>query len=395
MFITGEDDWGDTIRPRFEDVGGDTNRFFAVKGVIERDEQGEVSLGVNAEDIGELNRAAGELKPRLLVIDPFQAFIGAKVDFHRANEVRPVMEALKRLAEQHQCAIVLIRHLSKAVQSKDTYRGIGSIDILAAARSVLMTGTNPLPLNDEEFWGLDLKTGMMNPQPDKTRFAFVPTKNNVAQRGSPIAYGIRDGKLIFSGPVELTGADLGQQVLKPKMKPRVTATAFLLELLSREPVPAVEVFRQAAKLNLSDNTVRRAANELSVQKKPDGFGKQWLWSLPIRGEKEERVSCAGATCDDSDERSTHQNTDTEPVSLLCDRNDSQSDQSALNAEEEIIAPSEQFSSINVPLVGPKQIRADDLAGLERAWADAEDKEEITAYRQAYLAARAQARAVIA
>ncbi len=55
-------------------------------------------------------------------------------------------DLLKRLgiiAEKYGCAIVLIGHMNKASGSKSTYRGLGSIDIQATARSVLLVARIP------------------------------------------------------------------------------------------------------------------------------------------------------------------------------------------------------------------------------------------------------------
>lgn len=71
-----------------------------------------------------------------------------------ANEIRPVMKRLGDLAEKYQCAIVLIiacntsnlvmmnnaNYVRMASGSKSTYRGLGSIDFQATARSVLIVG---------------------------------------------------------------------------------------------------------------------------------------------------------------------------------------------------------------------------------------------------------------
>ena len=42
------------------------------------------------------------------------------------------------IAEKYNCAVILIGHMNKAAGSKSTYRGLGSIDIQATARSVLL-----------------------------------------------------------------------------------------------------------------------------------------------------------------------------------------------------------------------------------------------------------------
>lgn len=75
-----------------------------------------------------------------LVLDPIQGFLGAGVDMHRANEIRPLMKRISVLAEKYQCAIILIGHMNKNSNGKSSYRGLGSIDFQAAARSVLIVG---------------------------------------------------------------------------------------------------------------------------------------------------------------------------------------------------------------------------------------------------------------
>ena len=77
---------------------------------------------------------------RLVIIDPVQAFIGADVDMNRANEVRPEFRKLGMIAEQTGCAIVLIGHLNKSSVTQSTYRGLGSIDIMAEVRSLIFIG---------------------------------------------------------------------------------------------------------------------------------------------------------------------------------------------------------------------------------------------------------------
>ena len=52
----------------------------------------------------------------------------------------PVLPKLAALAEKYQCAIVLVGHMNKAAGNKAAYRGMGSIDFFAVARSVLLVG---------------------------------------------------------------------------------------------------------------------------------------------------------------------------------------------------------------------------------------------------------------
>jgi len=366
MFVTGEDDWEDTIRPRFEDAEGDLRRFCALRGVIQTDDKGDVELGVTVDCIPQIDEKMKIAKPALMVIDPFQSFIGANVDFHRANETRPVMAALKNLAEKHECAILLIRHFSKAQQGNEKYRGIGSIDILAAARSVLQVGRNPLPLDGEELFGMDGRS----PQAEESRFAIVQVKNNVSQHGLPFGYGIRQNRVVFTGHVDLTAADLDRPTNRPRAKPRVTAMGFLQQYLADGPKPAVDLFNEAGRLGLSEATIRRAADALAIIKKPSGFGKGWTWRLPMsESEPETQVNTLPEATEP--ERST---TLMQPVAV---ERDSQS-------RVEQLPFTEQGTSGDL-----LTLKQGELHKAEILWRDAKGTQDINEARQAYMRLRAE------
>ena len=52
------------------------------------------------------------------------------------NEASELFRKLGMIAEKTGCAIVLIGHLNKSSGTQSTYRGLGSIDIMAAVRSL-------------------------------------------------------------------------------------------------------------------------------------------------------------------------------------------------------------------------------------------------------------------
>ena len=130
IYQTAEDGMGDTIKPRLVEAGADLSRVMVI------DDSEEV-LTLSDDRI---EKAVRQNHVRLVIIDPVQAFIGADVDMNRAHEVRPVFRKLGMIAEKTSCAIVLIGHLNKSSGTQSTYRGLGSIDIMAAVRSLIFIG---------------------------------------------------------------------------------------------------------------------------------------------------------------------------------------------------------------------------------------------------------------
>ena len=130
IYQTAEDGMGDTIKPRLVEAGADLSRVMVIDDT-------EEALTLSDDRI---EKAVRQNQVRLVIIDPVQAFIGADVDMNRANEVRPVFRKLGMIAEKTGCAIVLIGHLNKSSGTQSTYRGLGSIDIIAAVRSLIFIG---------------------------------------------------------------------------------------------------------------------------------------------------------------------------------------------------------------------------------------------------------------
>src|SRR5206468_3992799 len=94
-------------------------------------------------DIAALREIIERHQVALLVIDPFMAYLGRGVNASSDPHVRRALHRLKRLAEETQCAILIIRHLNKTSHLKALYRGGGSIGIIGACRIGLLLARDP------------------------------------------------------------------------------------------------------------------------------------------------------------------------------------------------------------------------------------------------------------
>lgn len=157
IYQTAEDGLSDTIKPRLVAAGADCARVMVIDD-FDR---------VLTLDDDRLEQAIEQTGARLVVLDPIQGYIGASVDMHRANEIRPLMYRIAKLAEKYGCAILLIGHMNKNSGEKSSYRGLGSIDFQAAARSVLVVGR----IKD-----------------DSTLRVVCPAKSSLAPEGGAVAF---------------------------------------------------------------------------------------------------------------------------------------------------------------------------------------------------------------
>lgn len=263
IYITAEDGLGDTLRPRLDSLKADVSRVHAITGV--RDADGNI-LPWNMKQIKELESAVNSTGARLIIIDPLQAFLGADVDFHKANETRPRMSGLVDLAERTKCAVICLRHLSKATGVKAAYRGLGSIDFTAVARSVLLVGKDQ---ND-------------------TGRALVHIKSSLAPVG--VAQGFTldpTNGFSWTGDSAVTADDICNAP-KDKKSDNVLdyAIEWLTEFLEDGPKEYQEIDKMARRQDIKPRTLRRAKDEMllknpmfSVYKKPGVLHGPWVWEI--------------------------------------------------------------------------------------------------------------------
>jgi archaellum biogenesis ATPase FlaH len=266
VYLTAEDGLDDTIKPRFDSMGGDSSRLYALTGFSLTDKSGKEhnDLAVSLADVDVLREMLEQLHPKLVVIDPIQAYLGAGVDMHRANEVRPLLSGLAKLAEEFQCAFILIRHLGKSSKTKAMYSGLGSIDFAAAARSVLLAGEH-----------------------DGSK-VMAHVKSSLAPTGKSMSYSIGgESGFTWDGVSTLTAEDI--RAFEPEVESKDAsgsldeAKDWLQSQLVEGALPSKTLISYARNEGISKATLERAKKELSVKSRRQSKGNEgagtWLWYL--------------------------------------------------------------------------------------------------------------------
>lgn len=245
IYQTAEDGLGDTIKPRLLAAGADCSRVL----VIDDREQPLTMLDVRLEE------AIMQTKARMVVLDPIQGFLGTDVDMHRANEIRPLMKRVAVLAEKYHCAIILIGHMNKNSNGKSSYRGLGSIDFQAAARSVLIVGR----LKDEP----------------ETR-VMCHVKSSLAPEGKSVAFRLdKETGFQWIGEYDISADDLLSGDARGQ-KSRI-AKEFLLDILADGGMAQKKIEEEASKQGIKKKTLRNAKQELEIDSVKRG--NQWFWIL--------------------------------------------------------------------------------------------------------------------
>ena len=233
IYQTAEDGLGDTVKPRLIEAGADLDRVLVI-------DDSDVQLTLSDERI---EKAIIENNARLVIIDPIQAYLGADVDMNRANEVRPIFMRLGQVAQRTGCAILLIGHLNKAAGMQSLQRGLGSIDIAAAVRSVLFIGK--------------LKH-------DPTMRILTHEKSSLAPQGVSLAFSLGDeGGFRWFGEYDITADEMLSGIEPQRETKTQQAKDLICTLLAGgKQVLSEDIDKAALERGIPGRTVRDAKREL-------------------------------------------------------------------------------------------------------------------------------------
>ena len=233
IYQTAEDGLGDTVKPRLIEAGADLDRVLVI-------DDSDVQLTLSDERI---EKAIVENNARLVIIDPIQAYLGSDVDMNRANEVRPIFMRLGQVAQRTGCAILLIGHLNKAAGMQSLQRGLGSIDIAAAVRSVMFIGK--------------LKH-------DPTMRILTHEKSSLAPPGVSLAFSLGDeGGFRWFGEYDITADEMLSGIEPQRETKTQQAKDLICTLLAGgKQVLSEDIDKAALERGIPGRTVRDAKREL-------------------------------------------------------------------------------------------------------------------------------------
>lgn len=251
-----EDLPGAVIKKRLEANGADLSRVFIQSKQFQ----------LTAEMVEWMDGEIAERRPRLVILDPIQAFMSG-VDGNSNIDVREFMSRLGEIAMNRKCAIICVRHFGKGAQDKAMKKGLGSTDFVGISRN---------------------QFGLAKRIDDVRGFIVFHMKTNF-ERGKSMLFtmGDADGrkgeqpKIGFDKFTELNADDFFSAEAStrgPDQDQREVAKQFLLDALADGLKAATALKSQAEALLIKASTLDRARKELGIitVKK----GKIWFWSLP-------------------------------------------------------------------------------------------------------------------
>ena len=183
--------------------------------------------------------------------------MGSDSDLQIAGRARKLMQRLSLWASTYDCAVVLIGHLNKMTNANVDYRGLGSMDFMAAARSVILCAKS---------------------KDDPEMRVLIPTKSSMTYEHSPVAFRLsKEGGFEWEGECNADVDELLSNTMRKGYKTD-EAIEFLYDQLSEQMVPSTDIYSRAAQCGISKKTLRNAMKDIGVESIKDG--DRWYVGLP-------------------------------------------------------------------------------------------------------------------
>ena len=249
IYQCSEDGAGDVIKARLEECGAECQNIAFINE--------EIHDGLTLDD-ERILQAIVMFRPKLIVIDPIQAYIGSGLDMNEATRARKLMRRLGLWASRYHCAVVLIGHMNKKQGSKELYRSLGTIDIIAAARSVLQL------------------------ERDGEVRTIKQIKNNLAPKGKDIKF-IIDGTKGFQWMLVHQEQKPAEPVIPPpqlipKTK-RELAEILLQRELKEKDVAAMDIQSLLKSYGIGNKTMQEAKADLCISSYRRN--RRWYWHMEL------------------------------------------------------------------------------------------------------------------
>jgi len=248
IYLAAEDSIEYTVAPRIQDARGDASRVLVMAEPM--------TMPKNVEDIADALAVMDN--PRLIVLDPINAFVETGTDSNTDTEVRGFLQPLIRLAHEYGIAVICVCHLNKGGAGNVINRVLGSIGYVGSARCVWYVARDPN---------------------DKHRNLLLHAKSNVGPMSHGLAYTIDGGGQAMTAmlswetnPVEMFADDLGSAD-----DTSTSVEQFLRDALRDGPVEYVVLEMLADRAGIKPQQIKRLMNPMGIKtEKVDG---RRVWSL--------------------------------------------------------------------------------------------------------------------
>ena len=256
LYASAEHAPSEILQPRFASLKGDPSRLIVLRSPA------PASCRPSPDSaLRDLQDALERTQARLVILDPWDGYLGSAVNLDHASQTRPLLDRLACLAEEYRCCILLIRHLHKPAAGNPARRGVASIECAAVLRTEFLVGSSP---------------------DAPAQRALLHVKSNLGPLAQPLEYRIAPtGNFFWTNISNLTPEDLlASRPTGAGLPKRKFAAQWLRDHLQPGSQTQGSIEIAAERDGVCIATLRRAKFDIGVRSHKDRKSGAWWWTLP-------------------------------------------------------------------------------------------------------------------
>ena len=276
IILSAEDDVADTIRVRFAAAGGDASKCHVLQAVMDRRQERTFDLTCDLPSLRGMIEDIGDVIA--IIADPINAYMGrpGKLNSFRDTDLRGVLTPLAKIAADMHVAVIAIVHLTKDGRRSALMSVMGSVAMVAAARSVFL---------------------VIEDAADPKRILFLRTKSNIAPKGdnAGMAYRLHErptgleivpyapGLVWETEGIAMTADEAiaaNRASHDKRRNPDIDAAAAIInEMLAKGDRPAAEIQARLKAEGFGQSTCRNARAKCGVEAYQPEIPGPWFWRI--------------------------------------------------------------------------------------------------------------------
>ena len=281
LVLSGEDDPGRVLEPRYQAAGADLSKIFVMTSDDYYEKTGRL-LSIKDKALDDF---VDTCEPILIIIDPLQSFLPSDLEMGSRNQMRGITVPLKSISNRRNCSSLISMHTNKKQGVSGRARLADSSDIWDIARSVLMMGRSK---NDGKIYLSHEKSSYSKPQ-QTVLLHIDDTRVN----------GIRTACAVFDGYTDKKDADFIEEKRFRLAQTKDDAAAAILNVLAESNTASMASSELRAAViqetGCSQGTYNRAYGDLvksgeiaKFQLNQPGGVRGWFTRLFYQGETDDK-----------------------------------------------------------------------------------------------------------
>lgn len=281
LVLSGEDDPGRVLEPRYQAAGADLSKIFVMTSDDYYEKTGRL-LSIKDKALDDF---VDTCEPILIIIDPLQSFLPSDLEMGSRNQMRGITVPLKSISNRRNCSSLISMHTNKKQGVSGRARLADSSDIWDIARSVLMMGRSK---NDGKIYLSHEKSSYSKPQ-QTVLLHIDDTRVN----------GIRTACAVFDGYTDKKDSDFIEEKRFRLAQTKDDAAAAILNVLAESNTASMASSELRAAViqetGCSQGTYNRAYGDLvksgeiaKFQLNQPGGVRGWFTRLCYQGETDDK-----------------------------------------------------------------------------------------------------------